>query len=115
MKYLGCTWGFEKAARVSEYTRAELSSSDHCVLLDDLTLIIEIPGVTKTVSRGSLAKENWADTDAGLKLIVECKVIGTSSKGKVTVKPMLIARRSIEECQFLKDVAQCVSKSRGTG
>ena len=115
MKYLGCMWGFEMGARVSEYTRAELGGSDHCVRLDDLTFIIEVPGATQTVAGSDLAGVIGVDTDAGLKQIVECRVLGTSSKGKVLVKPKLIGRRSVEEGQFLEDVAHYMAKSGSTG
>jgi integrase len=42
-------------------------------------------------------------------------VLGTSSKGKVPVKPKLIARRSPEEAQFLEDIASYVARSGATG
>jgi hypothetical protein len=50
-----------------------------------------------------------------LKQISECRVLGTCSKGKVPVKPKLIARRSPEEAQFLEDVATYVARSGATG
>lgn len=115
MKYLGCMWGFEMGARVSEYTKAEPGGSDHCIRVDDLTFIIETPGATETVSGGNLARGKWVDTTVGLRQIIECRVLGTSSKTKVPVKPKLIARRSIEEAQFLEDVAKYVANSGATG
>jgi hypothetical protein len=102
-------------ARVSEYTRAEPGGSDHCIRLDDLTFIIETPTVTKTLSGGSLAADGSAGTPAGLTRISECRVLGTSSKAKVSVKPKLLARRTEEEGQFLEDVAAFVSRSGATG
>ena len=115
VKYLGCLWGFEMGARVSEYTRAEPGGSDHCIRLDDLTFIIETPTVTETLSGGSLAADASVGTPAGLMRISECRVLGTSSKAKVSVKPKLIARRTEEEAQFLEDVATFVFRSGATG
>jgi hypothetical protein len=115
MKYLGCMWGFELSARVSEYTRAEPGGSDHCIRLDDLTFIIEGHAVTQTISGGSLADNGATTSAAGLGRISECRVQGTSSKAKVAVKPKLIARRSAEEAQFLEDVAIFVARSGATG
>jgi hypothetical protein len=44
MRYLGCTWGFEMGAWVSEYTKPEPGGTDHCVRTDDLTATIESEG-----------------------------------------------------------------------
>jgi hypothetical protein len=96
VKYLGCMWGFEMGARVSEYTRAEPGGSDHCIRVDDLTFRIETPTVIRTLSGGSLAAHGAAESQAGLRQISECSVLGTSSKGKVAVKPKLITRRTEE-------------------
>lgn len=115
MRYLGCMWGFEMGARVSEYTRAEPGGSDHCIRLDDLTFIVEGPTVTQTLSGGCLAATSVVNSAAGLRQISECRVLGTSSKAKVAVKPKLIARRSIAEAQFLEDVSIYVAMSGCTG
>ena len=37
MTYLGCMWGFDQSARVSEYTVPEPRAQDHCIRLDDLS------------------------------------------------------------------------------
>jgi integrase len=49
---------------------------------------------------------------AGLR---QCRVLGTSSKAKVAVKPKLLARRSDEEAQFLEDLATYVIRSGARG
>ena len=41
MSYLGCMWGFELGAMVSEYTQPEPGGTDRCVRTDDLTFTIE--------------------------------------------------------------------------
>jgi hypothetical protein len=115
MTYLGCMWGFEIGARVGEYTRAEPGKPDHCIRLDDLTFIVEGATVTQTLSGSSLAGTGAANSVAVLRQISECRVLGTSSKGKVPVKPKLIARRSPEEAQFLEDLSSYVARSGATG
>lgn len=111
MRYMGCMWGFEMGARVSEYTRAEPGGSDHCVRLDDLTFIVETEGATRSVLGSDLAALNLLETAGGLSRIMECRALGTSSKGKVPVKPKIIARRSAEEGQLLEDLATYAIKS----
>jgi hypothetical protein len=37
MLYTGCMFGFEFAARVSEYTKGEKKATDRCVKTDDVT------------------------------------------------------------------------------
>jgi Phage integrase family len=83
--------------------------------LDDLTFIVEGATVTQTFSGSSLVGTGAANSVAVLRQISECGVLGTSSKGKVPVKPKLIARRSPEEAQFLEDLASYVAKSGATG
>ena len=115
MTYLGCMWGFEMGARVSEYTRAEPRGSDHCVRVDDLTFIVQTPGGKQTVAGSSLAGLNTVDSAEGLKQILGFRFLGTSTKTKVPVKPKHIGRRSVEETQFLEDIAMYVTKSGATG
>jgi hypothetical protein len=43
------------------------------------------------------------DSVEGRLAILECRVCTVTSKGKVVVKPKLIARRSPEEAEFLDD------------
>jgi hypothetical protein len=33
-------WAFDQTARISEYTKPELGDPDHCMLVNDLTVII---------------------------------------------------------------------------
>ena len=46
--YLGCVWGFDMSARVSEYTQPEPGATD-------LTFIVEDTGSTISVAGGDLA------------------------------------------------------------
>ena len=38
LAYIGCIWGFDQSARISEYTMPEGDAEDHCIRVDDLTL-----------------------------------------------------------------------------
>ena len=57
MTYLGCMWGFEMGARVSEYTKPEPGAVDHCVRTDDLTFTIDTGDQTTSVR-----SQHWACT-----------------------------------------------------
>jgi hypothetical protein len=87
-------WGFDMGARVSEYTRAEPGGggSDHCVRVDDLTFILVGEGDPHPISGGNLARLGLAETAEGLSVISECRVLGTSCKSNVPVKPKAMSR-----------------------
>ena len=101
-------------ARVSEYTHHEPRGTDHCVRVDDLTFTVEIDGEIETIVGSRLGSLNLVETAKGLKRISEFRVLGTSSKSKVLVKPKHLDRRSVEEEQFLEDIATYVAKSAST-
>lgn len=113
MIYLGCMWGFEMGARISEYTKAEPGSSDHCVRTDDLTFDVR----TATETRRLVASQLRGLILPGVNRpqVLECSVLGASSKGKVTVKAKVIGRRSTEEEQFLEDIIDFVLNSGAKG
>ena len=115
MVYLGCMWGFEMGARVSEYTRPEPGAVDHCVRVDDLTFTIVDEEGTRSVLGSDLPATGKLRTDQGKLQVVECRMLAASSKGKVAVKPKLIGRRSIEEEAFLSDILDFLAHSGATG
>ena len=115
MAYLGCMWGFELGARVSEYTRSEPGDVDHCVRTDDLSFVVEMTGSTRSVPGSFLSSLGVSDIPGGTLQITECRVQGTSTKGKVTNKAKLIARRSPEESEFLDDVIHFVVRCGSGG
>jgi hypothetical protein len=47
--------------------------------------------------------------------IVECRVFGPSSKGKITTKAKLIGRRSVVESKFLDDVIEFIVRAGARG
>ena len=57
-----------------------------------------------------------ASDDSSLILdVIECRVIGSSSKGKRVVKAKLIGRRSLDESKFLSELALFVTRSGARG
>ena len=43
MTYIGCMWGYDMDARISEYTAHEAGAEDHCVRCRDLVLGVRGP------------------------------------------------------------------------
>ena len=115
MRYLGCMWGFEMGARVSEYTKPEPGGSDHCVRTDDLTFTIESGGQVANVAGSGLTALGLHMSVEGMRQITECRVRTVSSKGKLTVKDKLIGRRSAEESTFLDDIITFIAHSEARG
>ena len=112
MSYLGCVWGFDQCARVCEYTRPEPGALDHCVRVDDLSFFVLTEGVVKGVSGSQLAGMGLIET---MHRVVECRARAATSKAKIVVKAKLIARRSVEESQFLEDLVLFIVKSGSEG
>jgi hypothetical protein len=115
MAYLGCMWGFELGARVSEYTRAEPGGTNHCVRTDDLTFVIEESGQLTSVSGSTLSELGLLLTSEGMNRVKECRVRTVTTKGKITAKDKLIRRRSEEESGFLDEIVEFVARSGAAG
>ena len=115
MIYIGCMWAFEMGARVSEYTTPEPGGVDHCIRVDDLTLIAVYPSGTRSIYGSELVGLGLADGLAGRPNVVECRATGVTSKGKRVVKPKIIRRRSAEESRFLDDLLDFMAHSGNTG
>lgn len=116
MLYCGCMYGYELAARLGEYTEAENGSTDHCVRTDDLSFAVEAPAGYFSILGSALTSLTPAEAGEGFKNVSECNIRGVTTKGKVTVKAKLIARRSPEESLFLDDLMQFMvhAKAKGT-
>lgn len=115
MAYLGCMWGFELGARVSEYTQPEPGATDHCVRMDDLTFMVVILGESVNVTGSTLATLGLHNSEHGIASVCECRVRTVTTKGKVTAKDKGFGRRSKEESEFLVDVVEFVSRSGAAG
>ena len=117
MAYLGCVWGFDQSARISEYTVPEPRAQDHCIRLDDLSFFCKTPEGTVSWVGSVLALRTTeaVDESAAISNIIECRVQGASSKGKRVVKAKLIGRRSPEEALFLSELAFFICRSGAKG
>ena len=115
MTYLGSMWAFEMGARVSEYTRPEPGNEDHCVRTDDLSFTIETDGIARSVVGSALAKLGLVRGVKGPTLVLECRVLAASSKGKIPVKPKYLGRRSPAESPFLDDLTEFMVRSGTLG
>ena len=116
MLYCGCMYGYELAARLGEYTEAENGGTDHCVRTDDLSFAVEAPAGYFSILGSALTSLTPAEAGEGFKNVSECNIRGVTTKGKVTVKSKLIARKSPEESLFLDDLIQFMvhAKAKGT-
>ena len=100
---------------MSEYTTPEPGGVDHCIRVDDLTLIAVYPSGTRSIYGSELVGLGLADGLAGRPNVVECRATGVTSKGKRVVKPKIIRRRSVEESRFLDDLLDFMAHCGNTG
>ena len=115
MTYPGCMYGFELSARVGEFTYGENGGTDHCIRTDDLSFAIETPLESRSVVGSELADLPQVRAGEGYSQIVQCRVLGASTKGKATVKAKLIGRRSPEESEFMDDLIDFIVHARSKG
>jgi hypothetical protein len=109
--YMGLAYGFETAGRLGEFTHCEHGNQDHFARVNNFTFSVKIRGVMRSVFGSDLADLLLEDSVEGRLAILECRVSTVISKGKVVVKPKLIARRSPEEAEFLDDLASWIVHS----
>lgn len=110
MAYIGCMWGFEMGARISEYTPPEPGNVDHCIRVDDLIFIVVSPSGARSIRGSGLAGVGLADGAVGRPNVVECRATAVTAKGKTLVKPKIVDRRSIEESRLLDDLMDFIVK-----
>lgn len=115
MLYTGCMYGYELAARVGEYTKPEPGDTDHCVRTDDLSFAVEAPTGYFSIVGSALASLSPSEAGEGFKNVSECNIKGVTTKGKVTIKAKLVARRSPEESLFLDDLIRFVVHAKALG
>lgn len=118
LAYIGCMWGYDQSARVSEYTTPENGAEDHCIRIDDLTFVMvtgegivgSALAAKLTLGHNEVADHITSNPNqaAPWASITECRALAASSKGKRVTKAKLIARRSAIESQFLDDLARFV-------
>jgi hypothetical protein len=115
MLYCGVMYGFEFAARVSEYTEAEKGDTDHCVRTDDLTSAVEGSEGYFSIVGSAISELTPAEAGEAFKNVSECKVRGVTTKGEVTAKSKHISRRSPEESLYLDDLIRFMVHARAKG
>ena len=117
MTYLGCMWGFDQSARISEYTVPEPRAQDHCIRLDDLSFYTQSADGTSPYVGSALATalQGTSEDSPAIRNITECRVQGVSSKAKRIVKAKLIGRRSPDESLFLSQLALFIARSGALG
>jgi hypothetical protein len=112
MVYVAIMWGYNMAARVSEYTAPEKGGEDHCVRARDLSFhVLMDSGEIRTVKGG----DDFFTEARGLQgtrgYIQACWVGGGTQKTSVPVKAKCIGRRTPEESQFLDDLVEWIIRS----
>ena len=107
--YIGAMWAFDKAARVSEYTKAEPGAQDYCVRVDDLTFTLIVRDSVVGSHLVALLAGSLTERALMLEKIVECRVLAASSKGEVAVK--LKSSKSADESQFIDDLVDFMTRS----
>lgn len=108
MVHMGCMYGYELAARLGEYNKPEQGQTDHCVRTDAPTGHLNIVG-------SALVDLPPATAGEGFRNVVECRIRGVTTKGKITVEAKLVARRSPEESLFLDDLIQFIVQAKALG
>ena len=112
MVYLGCMWGFDQDARVSEYTAPAAGHQDHCVRLADLQFEC-------MNEEGALTSTSSADSFGGLSRgsgeVQGCWVRTSTHKTGTVVKQKFIGRRALLEEQFLNDLVEWILHSGVNG
>ena len=114
MTYLGCMYGFEFAARLSEYTKPERGQTDHCVRTDDLSFAGKSPA-GDSAEGSALVDLPLAIAGEGYKNVSFCFVRGVTTKSKITVKAKALSRRSPEESLFMDDLIQFIIHAKALG
>lgn len=117
MAYLGCVWGFDQSARISEYTVPEGIATDHCVRVDDLTFYVQTPEGIIGMTGSDMARTLRGAKEGGpeVRRVLECRVLAVSTKGKISVKGNLVARRSTKESRYMDDLVYFMMMSGAHG
>jgi hypothetical protein len=103
------------AARIGEYAKKENGGTDHCYRTDDLTFAVTTASGSSNLSGSALAELPFVKAGKGYGQIAECRVIGVSTKGKITTKAKLIGRRSVAESEFLDVLIEYIVRAGGSG
>ena len=98
--YMASILGYDVDVRISEYTRKERKTSDHCVRVSNLTFELSQEGGNELIQGGSPLWNQVVGQFAA------CWVRPASHKCGSIVKNKLIGRKSLEESRFLDDLTE---------
>ena len=104
MTYIGCMWGYEMDARVSEYTSDEVDAEDHCVRCRDLIFTVVNGSEDYQVFGGGALFTQVRLGNSCTSAVAGFKVHTSTQKTGAPVKAKVVGRRSAEEAQFLDDL-----------
>lgn len=111
MSYIGCMWGYEMDARISEYSSHEVGAEDHCVWCRDLIFTVANDTESFQVIGGGAY---FKDIRLGIDItsnVAGFRVQASPQKTGAPVKAKTVGRRSPEEAQFLDDLVTFVAFS----
>ena len=111
MTYVGCTWGYEMDARVSEYTSHEVDAEDHCVRCRDLIFSVVSGSEDFQVVGGGAFFQEVRLGQYLTSSVAGFQVQASSQKTGAPVKAKVVGRRSLEEAQFLNDLVSFMAYS----
>ena len=111
MTYIGCMWGYEMDARVSEYTSDEEDAEDHCVRCRDLIFTVVNGSEDCQVFGGGAFFTQLRLGNSCTSAVAEFQVHTSTQKTGAPVKAKVVGRRSAEEAQFLDDLVTFVAFS----
>ena len=112
MTYIGCMWGYDMDARISEYTAHEAGAEDHCVRCRDLVLGVRGPTGSYQIEGGAPFFTDLREGRASASQILGFRVLTASQKTGAPVKAKTVGRRSSEESQFLEDLVTFMAYSK---
>ena len=98
--YMASILGYDVDVRISEYTRKERKTSDHCVRVSNLTFELSQEGGNELIQGSSPLWNQVVGQFAA------CWVRPASHKCGSIVKNKLIGRKSLEESRFLDDLTE---------
>ena len=112
MTYIGCMWGYDMDARISEYTAHEVGAEDHCVRCSDLVFGVREAEESHRVGGGTSFFKDLREGRASASHVLGFQVLTASQKTGAPVKAKTVGRRSAEESQFLDDLVMFMAFSK---
>ena len=112
MTYIGCMWGYDMDARISEYTAHEVGAEDPSVGCSDLVFGVQGVKESQQVGGGTSFFRDLREGRAAASHVLGFRVLTASQKTGAPVKAKTVGRRSVEESQFLDDLVTFIAFSK---